>query len=291
MSLAFFYKPAFPLRGHLQRVSSIIRGDQIAEYLGAKANPENGYEDDICIHVKPHVKRDETSYTFRGHPVVDVIDGFDLRFILNRYPQVPAIVCSDYSARLFLHYVPNRLVIIPQHHCNYERVGRERDRVQTVGVIGTDGAFPLIPPEIQQAVAARGLTWLECRHFATRQDIVAFYRQVDVQLVWRPDRRRHAPLRNPLKLINAASFGIPTIALDEPSFVEVAGCYAPVATVAEFAEQLDALAGSAALYTAYARRCRQMAEAYHIEQVAARYRALERDERQRLHLDTVSGCA
>lgn len=62
--ISFFYKPAFlninpnqafsertkPIRGgHLMRVSSIIRGEQIADYLGAKKNPESGYENDTTI--------------------------------------------------------------------------------------------------------------------------------------------------------------------------------------------------------------------------------------------------
>src|SRR3990167_7107951 len=66
--LSFFYREAFlnvnpsePLRlrtkpikaGHVMRVSSMIRGDQIAEYLGAKVNPTEGYENDICIYIKP----------------------------------------------------------------------------------------------------------------------------------------------------------------------------------------------------------------------------------------------
>ena len=72
MDISFFAKPPFlnvspnvpyvfdgkPIkRGHLLRVSSLIRGNQMAEYLGGKLNPTEGYENDVCIYVKPHVPR------------------------------------------------------------------------------------------------------------------------------------------------------------------------------------------------------------------------------------------
>jgi len=55
--ISIFAKPPFMMR-HLQRVSSIVRGEQIAAYMGnARLNPESGYENDTCIYVKPHIKR------------------------------------------------------------------------------------------------------------------------------------------------------------------------------------------------------------------------------------------
>ena len=67
-----------PPRGHLMRVSSMIRGDQIADYIGAKLNPSSGFEDDVCIYVKPHVER--PPFDFKGKKsYLDIVDGWGLR--------------------------------------------------------------------------------------------------------------------------------------------------------------------------------------------------------------------
>ena len=58
MSISIFAKKTSRGRGNrLQRVSSMIRGVQVAEQIGAKLNPEEGYENDVCIYVKPHVPK------------------------------------------------------------------------------------------------------------------------------------------------------------------------------------------------------------------------------------------
>lgn len=279
MGLSFFYKPAFWLGGHWQRVSSLIRGTQIADYLGARHNPTADYADDVCIYVKPHIKRQVTTFDFAGpRPCLDLIDGWDLRHILGCYPQVTALACTQHSANLLrrLRWLRNPVVFIPQHHCNFERAARTRQGVQTVGVIGSWGAYPLIPAALKDAVRERGLEWYECPTFTTRQDVVDFYQRIDVQVVWRPIRRSTRPVLTPLKLVNAASFGIPTIALEEgPLRVEWGGDYLAVESVAEALAALDRLRGSLDLYAELAERGRAHAEAYHIERVAGLYRALE----------------
>ena len=44
MKISFFAKPPFEAKGHMMRVSSIIRGEQIAAYMqNARLNPPSGY--------------------------------------------------------------------------------------------------------------------------------------------------------------------------------------------------------------------------------------------------------
>lgn len=273
-NISFFAQPPYVLR-HLQRVSTIIRGEQIASYmLNARLNPPHGYKNDVCIYVKPNVKRDQ-DFKFEGHPYLDMVDGFELRHLLNKYPEVPAIVFSDIDAQTMPKYVSNKIIVIPHQHINFERVHRERENIRKVGVIGSEGAFKYIPNEIRHGLANRKIELVEHSTMFPRTIVTKFYSQMDVMLVWRPYIHPSKPgLYNPFKIVNASSFGIPTIALDEPAFAEMEGCYIPVATPEEFLTQLDALRSSQTLYTDIAKICLQKSDRYHIENIAKLYRKL-----------------
>src|SRR3972149_3581238 len=106
--ISIFAKPSFlninpsqsfkdrvsPPRGQLMRVSSTIRGDQIADQIGAKLNPTSGYENDVCIYIKPMVRKGE-DFKFEGRRAyIDIIDGHNLGGLVAKYPDVGAIVCS-----------------------------------------------------------------------------------------------------------------------------------------------------------------------------------------------------
>lgn len=284
--ITIFAKPAFlnvnpgepfalrtkPVRsGHLMRVSSMIRGDQIADQIGAKLNPTEGYENDTCIYVKPMVRKGD-DFTFEGKPYLDIIDGHNLGQLLNKHPEVPAIVCSQIDMETMSGVISNKIIFIPQHHCNFNREKRTRTEVKTVGVIGTRGAFPMLPEELRKELEKRGMELIEFSRFFSRQDIIDFYMKIDVQMVWRPYKKL---LSNPLKLVNGASFGIPTIALDERAFEEMKGCYIPVTTFKEFLVQLDRLRTTPDMYIYYSENCIDRAERYHIERVGEMYKELD----------------
>jgi hypothetical protein len=259
-----------PKRGHLMRVSSMIRGDQIASYLGAKLNPASGYENDVCIYVKPHKKRGE-DFKFEGKPYMDIVDGWGLIGLMKNHPEVPVIACSQMDYESLQKALGNKIVLIPQQHCNFDRLVRTRNKITTVGVIGTKGAFAFLPDGLREGLTERGMELLEYSNFFTRQNIVDFYLKIDIQIVWRPYKMR---LSNPLKLVNAASFGIPTIALREDYFKELDGYYLPVKTVGEFFTQLDSLRSDPDLYNTYSWQCVEKAEEYHIENIAKLYEKL-----------------
>jgi len=264
----FEYKGAPPKRGYLMRVSSMIRGDQIADYIGAKLNPTSGYENDVCIYVKPHIKKGDMDFKFEGKPYLDIVDGHNLGQLMLKYPQVKVIVCSLADEKTMRSVIPNEITYIPQHHCNYGRVTRNRSGISTVGMIGTRDAFGFLPPELKPELAKRGIELLEYSQFFTRQDIIDFYTKIDVQVVWRPYKKL---LSNPLKLVNASSFGIPTIALDEPAFKEMGDCYLPVHNLKGFLDALDTLRMSPEAYADYAGRCLVKSEDYHIDRVGKMY--------------------
>ena len=285
--ISIFAKPAFlninpsqsfkdrvkPPRGQLMRVSSIIRGDQVADQIGAKLNPAKEYKNDVCIYVKPQVRKG-WDFKFEGRKAyLDIIDGHVLGHLLEKHPEVDVIVCSQADMEIMSGSISNRIVFIPQHHCNFERVKRTRKEITKVGVIGTRGAFPFLPEDLEKELAKRGMELNFYSNFYSRQDIINFYLNIDIQMVWRPYKKI---LSNPLKLVNAASFGVPTIALDERAFVELGNSYIPVNSFGEFLMLLDALKDNPGLYDEYSEKCIEVSERYHIEKVGEMYKELDK---------------
>lgn len=267
----FIAKPPYMMR-HLQRVSSIIRGEQIAAYMGnARLNPSDGTEDDTYIYVKPHIKPGN-DFEFPKHSWIDIQDGFDLIHTLKKYPEVGVIVFSELDFVKLSTILSNKIALIPHHHCNFDRERRERDVIKKVGITGSDQAFPHVPDVIRQGLKDRNIELVEYSIFYPRTSVVKFHKGIDIHMQWRPWMNR--PLSCPLKITNAASFGVPTIALDEPSYKEVAGAYIPVKTPEEWLEKLDLLIADNALYYAMSKACIEISEKYHIDNISKLYAQL-----------------
>ncbi len=267
--ISIFAKPPFEIR-HLMRVSSIIRGEQLAAYMqNARLNPLSGYEDDVCIYVKPNI-RPGNDYKFEKRSWIDVHDGFDLRHTLRKYPEVGCISMSDHSTYVLKQYIKNKIVTIPQHHMNFEKAVRnEKNGILRVGVTGSPAAFGVIPDQIRQGLKDRNIQLVEWSHFYPRTSVAKFHERIDLHLQWRPWRKN---LSSPLKIVNAASFGVPTIALitDEPSFeMEVPGCYIGVDTPEKWLTELDTLMSpdgtTSDRYNEIVKTCLETAEKYHID--------------------------
>lgn len=272
-SQPFEYNGSKPKRGYLMRVSSMIRGDQVAEAIGAKLNPKTGYKKDVCIYVKPEVD-EKGDFKHEGRKsFLDVVDGWAYVNFLKRNPEVGVIACSERGYLDLTKAIPNQVVLIPQHHCNFERKKRARTEIKVIGVIGNRKAFPFLPPDLKHKLEERGIELLTFSEFFTRQDIIDFYQKIDIQIVWRPWRKI---LANPIKIVNAASFGIPTIALDEIYLKEMGNCYIGVNNLDELLHEIDQLVQNKHYYEAYADLCLKKAEDYHIDRVAKLYKDLEK---------------
>jgi len=256
--------------------STVVRGWQIAERVGAKLNPKSGYKSGVCIYVNPQLGK-KSDFKFEGKSqFLDILDRLDLVPILKKHPKLSVIACSeiDYiglAEMLATQALTNKIVLIPQHHCNYDREIRTRKKITTVGVIGTQHTFKYLPGDLAPQLTKRGIQLLKSSKILKRQDVIDFYKNIDLQIVWRPWRKK---LASPLDIVNAASFGIPTIALEEPFFKEMGNCYIPVSNFNEFLARLDALRLPTTLYDNYSKLCLQKAERYHIENIAKLYKAL-----------------
>lgn len=244
-----------------------IRGEQVASYLGAKLNPKSGFENDTCIYVKcvPPENYPNCSY-------IDVVeDSAGLRWA-KTHPHIGLIASSKSIYKYLGKILPNKIVLIPQHHCNFERVVRIRKEVKVAGIIGNNASFqyPLGEIEARLNLIGMELKTLIKKRFTERQEVVDFYKQIDIQLVWRPGS--DGVLRNPLKLINAMSFGIPTIAYPEKDFdAELRGHFWEVLSIEEMIEKIKLLKDKEIIYSASSQLEIEKAEEYHIDNISKLY--------------------
>lgn len=242
--------------------SGEIRGRQIAEHLGARLNPTEGFENDVCIYVK---RKPPEDYPKRSY--LDILDASARLGWLTKHPDI-GVIASSLSALAYLQKtlgVERDVVYIPQHHCNFGRfqvspwTGKP-----SLGVVGGKASMP---DDLAERFGVKRYGG------KTRGDVVAAYMQIDIQVIWRSIAGlRHAPLKNALKIVNAASFGIPTIALPEPGYEDMAGYYWPAETEVELGMRLEELKDSRAEWLVdKAADCHAKAEEYHIEHIAKRY--------------------
>lgn len=264
-SASYRRSAAIPHR-HLIRGSSIIRGEQMAEYLGCKYNPTDGFDNDVCIYVKP-----SSFENIKDGDWVDVMDGNYVDWLINR-PGINVIAFSELMFDLYSQKITNKMVLIPQHHCNFNLELRTRKTVKTVGFIGGEIGFHRSFDDIGELLDSIDMNFVRLCRYRTREDVIKFYKNIDIQFVWARPQLRHQA-KAPLKVINAASFGIPTVAFPQNCYDEVDGYYAKVHTDNDI---LDALCmmREPGCYAAWAEFIIPMAKKYHISQIAERYRQL-----------------
>ena len=269
---------------HSRGGSGYIRGVQMAKYLGAKDNPTGGYENDLCIYTKilpPEV-----------HPEnvwADVDDSFKQYWFLRTHPEFKVIAISE-TAKDFLSEALNRddIVCIPHQHCNFERRVRPPREVKVVGIIGTETSFQFPKDEFRKMLEPLGLelrydqdywnTYKTNHHQEMRLNVADFYYEMDVQVVWRPSHRFPSllPFANPNKMGNSASFGIPTIAFPEKSYVrEFEGCFLPAGSIAEMVDWLRRLKNDPLLYYSLSKKNLERSEFYHIDNISKLYKNLK----------------
>ena len=251
----------------LFRGSSITRGEQMADALGAKLNPIEGYEDDLCIHVKP-----DSMDRVRDGDWIDIIDGDHLVNWLIQRPKVNALAISEYTAKMYRSWMNNRLVVIEPHHCNFKRERRTRTEVTTVGYIGGEIVFNYPFEEMRKHINDIGLHFVWLCDYKTRQEVVDFHKNIDICLIWSGPKFRQQS-RVPTKFINATSFGIPTVAYPQHCYQEVEGRYIRAWTVEEAMRVLEKLKYDVRWYEYWAGKV-AWTENYHIDRIAERYREL-----------------
>jgi hypothetical protein len=242
--------------------SGEIRGTQMARHLHTTCNPSSAYPDATHIYVKMQPPND-----FPERSYLDVLDGHQRIPWLLKHPRMGVIASSQTGfEELCRRLRRTDVVLIPQHHCNFERVKRMEGEIEVAGVVGGRGAIQCDVEELKAVLADIGIEWRWQQYPRTRDEVFNFYAGIDVQVVW---RKMNRPLKNPLKIVNAMSFGIPTVAYPELAYREVEGYYWPATTMEELVTAIGQLRQGFD-----AERLIDKAEEYHIENIALLYRDL-----------------
>ena len=247
--------------------SGQIRGLQTSKYFNARLNPDTGWHYDFDVHV--WVKMEPEDISLPGKHYLDILDEPRRVPWLKEHPEIGVIASSQSGFEYLKEELKNQVLFIPQHHCNFERIVRDRDELLVAGVVGGQGAIQCDIDELKENLAMKGITefkWL--KNPRNPKEIVEFYKTIDVQIVWRSESGDR-PLKNPLKIINAMSFGIPTLAYPEIGYQEIEGYYWRVGNMRDVRKMMDRLTSGFD-----AQRLIDEAEKYHIDNIAPLYRSL-----------------
>ena len=213
---------------------------------------------------------------FADKQYLDIIDRWKYVEKLKRFPGLNVIAVSVLALEYLSNKLKNKVVLIPHHHCNFERFLRPDREIKVVGFCGSQGAFSPYENEFREKLEKLGLELKTCYHYPSRQHVVDFYRLIDIQIVWRDQKERSKNLKNPLKISNAGSFGIPTISKPEKfSSIEYGDCFLSASSINEACDYASELKNEK-LYKDLSSRVRRRAEEYHIDNIANYYRKLDR---------------
>ncbi len=254
--------------------SGNIRGSQIAEKLNAICDPREPVSRDsifVFIKITPNISVPRM--------YVDIVDAYGLLTSIPRFPEAKIITISRLAKEYIKNRVYNDVILIPEHHCNFENVIREDREVKTVGFVGYVPNFLLDPFVVKEELSKIGLNFIWLTAFKDRFEICEFYKKIDIQLTFRPKSpvaACPAELKNPLKLANAGSFKIPSVCCAEPSYIaDFNGCFLVAENIKAIVKQCRTLKNDAALYNIVSYNCYERAKDYHIDKILPLYEQLK----------------
>lgn len=259
-----------------QWASGEIRGRQMAAAVGGVTDPDTVYPDDVVVFIKSHPSDNLIGHCRQCY--VDVDDNYTLIPWLKEHHEVGVIAASRVGQQ-FLNEQTGRddVMLIPGHHCNYERAVRVTDRVKTAGFIGYPENLHLGIDELHNALAGIGIDFVAKTDAKSRRDVCNFYQTIDIQICFRKASKMNpAPkLRDPLKLINAGSFGIPTVSYPEPTYVDEFGdCFLLAESLDDVVAHCNSLKNVGWFYHQLSTKAMQRAEPYHIQHISPLFRKL-----------------
>lgn len=262
--------------------SSEIRGRQIAERMERKFIGFNEAHtvntNDPIVAIKLAFESPERFQRI----FVDVVDGFGVIPHYYNHSNVRFIAISELAKDFLKLRGCENVVVIPEHHCNFERFTRDAsNEIKTIGFIGYPNRFGLPPEAVAERMIAEGFRYLHKTDFKDRKEVCEFYKEIDIQITFGDPRTTSSmqmppELKNPLKLENAGSFKIPTVGYPEPNYeLEFANAYLPAYSLDEIIDLCKMLRGNEKIYNLYAERAYRKAKEYHIDKVIELYRRLE----------------
>ena len=255
---------------------SEIRGRQVAERGGWLWNEEEIRPDDVLVFIKSYPGEEMWSAIQESPIYVDMVDCYGVIPFLREVPRATVITMS----RLAISYVrsrcENEVIFIPEHHCNFEHERlTKRTKLRRIGYIGYEWNFQLDANVVKETLAKLGVEFVMQTSFKTRRDVIDFYRTIDVQLCYRLPGTPHTlvpQLKNPLKLANASSFGIPTMCFPEPCYIdEWDGFFFPIGSLDGIVHWVTEIQKDWSVWEKMSEGCREVAKLYHIDNIIKRY--------------------
>ncbi len=266
---------AFSFFRRTRYASGVTRAKQPAAYLGGRVDPKEGFEDDVCIYLLGAYRQDGPEVRYAYYDVMDC--GLArLSRVMGRTKGPIIVVSAAQYMELSETHPGRKIILIPHHHCNFERERRPDRPVRRVGCCGGDSAIQWPHDRVKVWLETLGLEWVMTNEYLHRERVVEFYRGLDIQIVFRPTHSRGIPAHtSPLKLSNAGSFGIPTVAYPEVAFTpewKDECVYAD--NMGEMMRQVRRLKDDPVWYEEMSERAHAKADLYHIDKVAGYYQAL-----------------
>src|SRR3989344_1132453 len=274
MSISFIAKPIFFKSGikggvYPARLSSRVRGEEIAEYLGETYTSDATYDKSgIRIHLKPRHLR----YVKDGD-YVDVLDEIELIPMLKERPTVKVISMSQTHHNYLRNEIKNEIFLIHHHHINFEKFRRKKNDILTGGMIGHHVNAYDIYDQIKKRLGEVGIEFVSAFNYKIRQDMVDFFKKIDFLVTWWSSYNLTAFRGHPTKIINAASFGIPSLSQFSPGYKEFEGFYIQIGDMDSLVEEAIKLK-DADYYNQWSDKVFKEAEKYHISNIAKLYRKL-----------------
>ncbi len=209
---------------------------------------------------------------------IDLVDSDKAISEISKDPTLSIITLTPSGRDYIAARVPNRVIVIPDHHCNNNNIVRTRTTVDTIGYCGNKLGLQLDVEELQAQLEAHGFKFLQLDTglaSTTLSDILNFYKSIDINLLFRKPYYlpSHPPeMRSCLKLTNAGSFGIPTIAYPELLLQkEAPGMYLPAKTIPEIVNLCKLLQEDTKLYEDWQDRSIAFSKPYHIDNIIKNY--------------------
>ena len=273
-TITFFAKPTLVVEGlsgkFLFRPSGIVRGKQIADYLGGKFNPTEGWENDVKIFIKPRSLR----YVKDGD-YVDILDDLPIYTkLLKTRPGIKVIAMSTSHYDWLKSILPNEIIHIPHAHVNFDKFRRDRKEIINCGYIGTNKPYHIkINEEIGIQLAKVGLKFIPFFNYTTREEIINFYKQIDIQVIGYFNFNNDNPAYHEKKIVDAMSFGIPTIAGSKLGYKDVEGFYISVNNMDELVKEANRLKDPE-IYNQWSDKIIKKSDKYHISEIVKLYKKL-----------------
>lgn len=255
----------------------------MAALLEGKQNPTEGFRDDICIYVKVIPPK---NYPPRSY--LDVDDSTRTLDYLKTDQKIGLIATSVLQQEyLSKELMRNDIVIIPHMHPNYENWRRPERPIKTVGIIGSKTSFMYSVTDMRQKLKYIGLDLIydidywkyygdepNMTEDKRRLKVVEFYKQIDLQIVWSKGAftDRVERMKNPNKLINAASFGIPTVSYPSLHYIrEWRDYFVEALSIDEMLFRIEVLKNKPELYQAISDEVFDYAKRYHKDRIKELY--------------------